>query len=158
MGAYAAVHGLFPFHFCMFVTQQRWAAKWWLLPPCSPTVQSYPCRSSLNRVWFHRNCWTNSFRKRCTASFLLQKMRALATRRKSWRPSSTGAVGAFCKITVWAHWVHLGLGRLTSRGISKTLPIFGNMAFTHLQKLQAEQDPIATSESRLILVLLGKRA
>lgn len=87
----------------MFVTQQQWAAKWWLLPPCSPTVQSYPCRSSLNRVWFHRNCWTNSFRKRCTASFLLQKMRALATRRKSWRPSSTGAVGAFCKITVWAH-------------------------------------------------------
>lgn len=67
-------------------------------------------------------------------------------------------VGAFCKITVWAHWVHLGLGRLTSRGISKTLPIFGNMAFTHLQKLQAEQDTIATSESRLILVLLGKRA
>lgn len=112
-----------------------------------------------NRVWFHRNCWTNSFRKRCTVSFLSQKMQALATRRKAWRPSSTGAVLVLSVKSQCGHtWVRLGLGRLTSRGISKTLPIFGNMAFTHLQKLQAEQDPIATSESRLILVLLGKRA
>lgn len=120
---------------------------------CSPAVQSYHVRSLLPAE-FARQI---AFRKSC--QFFVTEDAGLSNKKVSTETlKHRCCVGAFCKITVWAHLGAPWPGCLTGRGISKTLPIFGTMAFTQLQKLQAEQDPTATSGSRLIFVLLGKRA